>query len=169
MHRLHALGMPPTEIARTVGRSRNLVWKVVTGRRSTQVWRNAHALPLSTVGALETCFALSLETRSSSSGVSEEGSPMTISTVRSKFIDTILEHFKSGRRPSERALADLEREIVSDGYDDAVLERAARDMIRTRYTKSFPIVAECLAACRVAQGQLRAAAAKKADNEREAA
>lgn len=80
---------------------------------------------------------------------------MTETAVRQTFINTLIEHFKSGRRPSEKALADLARELVSDGYDQTILDRAARDMIRTRFVKSFPSVAECLAACRVAQGQLR--------------
>lgn len=156
--RLRALGMPTSDIACTVNRSRNLVWRVVTGRRQTQVWRDKHNLQPSSVAALETLFAVRLETRTSSVGVSEEADMLTTNVDRTVFIDTLLEHFKGGRRPSERALADLEREIVSDGYSVPVLDRAARDMIRTRYAKGFPSVAECLAACRVAQGQLNAEA-----------
>lgn len=81
---------------------------------------------------------------------------MTTETAARAFIETIAEHFKGGRKPSTRALADLERELIADGYSADVLERAARDMLRTRYARSFPSVAECLAACQVAKGQLRA-------------
>lgn len=156
--RLGALGMPTSTIARNLNRSRNLVWRVLTGRRHTQVWRDKHNLPQSAAAALETLFAVRLETRRRFVGVSKEADMLTADNpVRSLFIDTLLEHFKGGRRPSERALADLKRELVCDGYDEQVLDRAARDMIRTRYAKGFPSVAECLAACRVAQGQQREA------------
>lgn len=170
IRRLAATGMPRNMIARTVNRSRNLVWRVLTGRRISQpVMLERHdCKPLHQV-ALATRNDIRLETRIASLGVEQEVPPMK-SAARS-FIDTLAEHFQGGRKPSERALADLERELVADGYTVEVLDRAARDMLRTRYARCFPSVAECLSACIVAHEQLSAgaAAAKNADSEKEAA
>ncbi len=85
------------------------------------------------------------------------------------FIDTVLQHYPPFRWEEEQQKAwvgTMVREL--SGFSDAVLDRAIREMVRTRKDRRIPLVPECLDACSEARrwldaekgkGQLSAGAA----------
>ncbi len=80
--------------------------------------------------------------------------------VYGKFLDVLTRHYtfpKAAEGKEEAFLADYAEDLGR--YPDAVLERAAR-MIRSRHqTRTLPTIADCLAACREAWGELAPAQA----------
>ena len=64
------------------------------------------------------------------------------------FIDTVIQHYPPFRWDEEQEKAWVNimvREL--GGFSEAVLERAIKEMIRTRKDRRIPIVPECLSAC----------------------
>ena len=54
-------------------------------------------------------------------------------------------------------------------YSDKVLQRAADGMLATRSQRKFPLLAECLEACRSAQDEIAGEAKRENDNRRQSA
>lgn len=64
------------------------------------------------------------------------------------FADTVLQHFPPFRwdEHQEKAWAEtIVREL--GGFSDAIVDRASREIVRTRKNPKTPMVSECIAAC----------------------
>jgi hypothetical protein len=151
--RLAAAGLRPGEICAEVDKCRNTVWEVLSGLRQDKRAKKKQRRSLRTPSglSLRTNHGLNVPTSM------EVGSMTT--AARNIFISKIVENFRSGRRPTEAMLSALERELIADGYTAAELDRAAREMLRTRRKAGFPLISECLEACIAARADLQAATA----------
>lgn len=76
--------------------------------------------------------------------------------ARTLFLNKMDAHFRSGRRATNQVLCDIERELIADGFTEEELDRAARDMLRTRERMSFPSLAECVRVCHRARAEMKA-------------
>lgn len=74
-----------------------------------------------------------------------------MSSVKTKFIDPLVMAFSLPTNMDRDPLGWLRiYDEQLSGFTESVLEAAAKQMIATRTMRSFPLVAECLEACRAA-------------------
>ena len=72
----------------------------------------------------------------------------------SKFVQPILDVIPAPKTGDLRALMEAYAKILSE-FDDDVLAMASAQIIRSMKTKSMPVPADCLAACRAADDTIR--------------
>lgn len=165
---LASRGLSRAEIARRVKRSSITVWRVLSGRRCPPVWPENRDAENGISEKLEMLKVLSLEMRIGSAP-NKEADIVTPEIVRTVFIDALTPHFALRRLASERFLADLVAALLDEKFSEATLILAARSIYLRRTTTTFPTVAACIAACKIAEGELRASDSTPTPSDAEAA
>lgn len=147
-------GLRVQEIMERTGRSRRSVWRVLSGRRRKGPLRNGNTSNVQNgPKLLGTQEALSLGTRIDSSRSAVEDTMPTAELIRENFVERLKKHFNLNKPDPEGFISDLVTDLLEEKFSSAVLDLAARNIIRTR--RQFPAVSDCLVACRAAQCELR--------------